>query len=108
MTLEEAKTEATRRWGVWGGWAAVQSEEVWNEKKLHFVTVDWRVVGIRLSTPGGAEKRVLARGATFEEAFELAEIGLQKAAERKPPARRKPHPRALPQENLFVDPPKMR
>jgi len=42
---------------------------------------------------------VLARGKTFQEAFENAEILLKKRATRKPMVK-KAHPKALPQASL--------
>lgn len=102
MTLEQAKEEAARRWTVWGGWARIETYQVETDHgKTASVTMC--VVGIRRDAPPyGVEKVVLARGKTFEEAFDHAETSLRTRAE-KGPGKRKPNPKALPQLELGLE-----
>jgi hypothetical protein len=59
--------------------------------------VTWCLVGVRHHET--KNKVVLARGLTFEEAFENAEIALQHRAE-KHPRKHEPDPRVLPNMEL--------
>lgn len=94
MTLEQAKDEASRRWGVHGGWA---------ERELYTTTQGgerWICkVGIRVPAPVGNRKLCMGMAGNFSRAFQAADKFELRPA--RPRVKPEPHPLALPQTELW-------